>query len=54
MSVREGVFGESVMGDVGNPLKGPFLRLDDFRGDVGDLSDVAHRWSDSLRIKVSA
>ena len=41
--VREGVFGERVVGDVGGPLQGPFLRLDDSRCDVGDLGDVAPR-----------
>ena len=54
MLVKEGVFGESVVGDVGDPLKGPLLRLDDFRRDVGDLSDVTHRRGDSLGIQVRA
>ena len=42
------------MRDVGDPLKGPFLRLDDFRSDVGDLRDVAHGWRDSLSVEVSS
>ena len=54
MLIEEDVFGEGVVGDVGDPLEGPFLRLDDFRGDVGDLHDVAHGWRDSLSVDVSS
>ena len=54
MLIREGVFGEGVMGDVGNPLKAPCFRLDYFSGNAGDLGDVAHRWGDTLCVKDSA
>ena len=54
MLIEECAFGEGVVRDVGDTLEGPFLRLDDFRGDVGDLRDVAHGCRDSLSVEVSS
>ena len=54
MLVEKGVFGEGVMGDVGDPLECPFLCFDDFWGDVGTLRNVAHGRRDSLGIEVSS
>ena len=54
MLVKERVFWESVVGDVGDSLQSPFFSAKDLRGDVGDLSDVSHSRGDALGVKVSA
>ena len=52
--VEERVLGESVMRNLGDPLKGPFFGFLNLWGDVGDLRDISHRGGRALEVEVGA
>ena len=54
MLEKERVFGESVVGDMGDPLESPLFGLYYLRRDVDDLRDISHRGGNTLEVEVSA